>query len=65
MENFKKDTSLASEINRYLLYVVGALLVVGIVYVKFMLGNAVETSDKKLVETLQSEMLMAEDGKKM
>ncbi|MDD2699019.1 MAG: cache domain-containing protein, partial [Arcobacteraceae bacterium] len=64
MEGFKRNTSLVSEINKYLAYVVGAMLVIGTIYVKFMLGNAMDKSDESLAIDLQNRILSSEENKK-
>ncbi len=64
MNSFVKNTSLAGQINKQLAMTVGGLLVVGVIYVQFMLGSAVNKSDLQLTNDLQTQILGSEDGKK-
>jgi methyl-accepting chemotaxis protein len=64
MEKFQKDTSLAAKINKYILGIAGGMLLVGSVYVHFMLSHTEDETDKNTAASLKAKILEAEEAEK-
>jgi methyl-accepting chemotaxis protein len=63
MEQFKKTTSLAAKLNKYIILTTVVMIVIGALFVHFTLSSAMDKSDNNTADVLKAKIIEAEKGK--